>query len=141
MGDKSSAPCSWFAWLFAPPWLGGNLGLFSGAGVAGAVLAPYSSEWNSAHWWQILLAGGCGWFGGCIGSMTARDWLLREDWVNCRWLVGLCAGGAVGIFFAVHALIAFQLWDLSVLLGGVAGGSFGGFLDALFHRNVLEEGE
>jgi hypothetical protein len=122
-----------FTWLVGPGSLGGNVGLVSGTAAAWAALMVFSDIAGLTLWLLTLLAGGCGWFGGFVGGLTARDEYLREDWSRCRGLVGLLMGGLAGAFFAM------DLCNSVVFVGGGVGGALGGLADALVHRNTLEE--
>jgi hypothetical protein len=133
--DDEPEPSGRFDWLIGPGWLAGHLGLVLGAAGTGALLLLLSPAFGWYQWRLVLLAGGCAWVGAMVGSTTARDEFLREDWESHRRLVGLLSGGIVGGFFAL------LLCDGFILVGGVVGGALGGLLDAVVHGDILEEGD
>ncbi len=132
--DEEEEPSRPLNSLIGPVWLAGNIGLTTGVALTAAELLLFSAPCGLLQWLQaLLLGGGCGAAGAIIGSLTARDELLRTNWAKCRWLVGLLSGGLVG---AVAALL---LGSGLLLLGGTIGGALGGFLDTLIHGDILEE--
>ena len=121
--------------LFGPGNLGGTTGLVVSALVLGAHYSAELSKMEFVFWKYTLFGCAMGWAAGAIGGFTARHEFLREDWVDCRWLVGFCAGAVVGGF-----LVAI-LCDLWFFIAVTAGGAIGGLLDVIVHRGRLEEGE
>lgn len=124
-----------YSTLFGPGNLGGTIGLMIASMVLGVHYSLESPEINLECFRYLLFGVASGWAGGFIGGMKARDELLREEWENSRWLVGLLGGAVVGGFLSAF------IWDLWLFVAASTGGAFGGFLDAVVHRGHLEEGD
>ena len=119
-------------WLVGPGMLGCHLGCVSAAAAMMFMSIMADFDWDLILLYRFGICSAAGYFGGGIGSLTARDEFLRQTLGRYRPLVGLVTGCMIG---ALGGAVFLDGW---IALAGAIGGGIGGLTNTIIHRNIME---
>lgn len=122
-----------FGWLIGPLHLAQNLALVISASVLLAYYWALMPAWALPLFCQVFFGLASAFMGAGIASATARDAYLGPGLAACRPLVALLVGASIGIITGLY------FGDSWLTLASASGGAIGGFADALFNSETLED--